>query len=832
MANYDLPAVVEKRVRYFDGQFLQDQDFIDEQDYQLDREHRHNRLLHGSGVAEGLAVTSAAANQVTVAPGTALDSDGHQLVLAQATTVDLPAETFNNQQGVQLYLGYLASAEDPQTTAGSADFTRWLERPELTALLAGQDFEGTSPPVLLATLALDGSGRVAVDAAVRDYAGLRLPGPAADAPVLTSAANGTVELAGSLAVDGSVGVGTVQPGSNLHVNVASSGTPVHAMQIDVQSFQTMPNAQNSAFLQVRDIGAGGTHFLIRGDGMVGVGTGAPAAKLDVAGGGGTSVDLQVNGRLRSNNNDGGLWVAQDRFIGGLDTTKIGIWNGNAFRLTVLNTGSVGIGTTSPGAALEVAGAGGGSVDLLVNGRLRSNSNDGGLWVSSDRFIGGVLNQVGFYTGNAWRLVVNPDGTTGVGTSKPMSTLHVNADSSGQPIHAMQIDVQSFQTMANAQASHFLWVRDVGAGAGGNYLFIRGDGLVGIGTQKPGAKLEVAGGGGQSVDLLVNGRLKSNSNDGGLWVSGDRFVGGVGNQIGFWSNNAWRLLVNPAGQVGIGTTTGATVSDLEIGNFSTDLDRYIALKATGGNTHRVGVKMFTWQENWGYSVQFDERGATGDGFHVKFHNQNADGVSRLFIDLNGNVGIGTTTVGTKLSVAGNGYIQSDLFVNGRLAYWWGPDGVWKQVQNRASDYAGSYSTGGPPSDLRLKADLRPIGGAMDMVRQLSGRRYRWGADGLAHFTKDIESSVFAGPAATEEENRQAWQAERQRRTQALSGDHIGLIAQDVETVLPELVRADEDGYKHISYQHFTAVLVEAIKEQDAAVRALTSEVAALRQGQPG
>ena len=36
-ANYELPSVVEKRVRFFDGQFLQEQDFIDEQKYHLDR---------------------------------------------------------------------------------------------------------------------------------------------------------------------------------------------------------------------------------------------------------------------------------------------------------------------------------------------------------------------------------------------------------------------------------------------------------------------------------------------------------------------------------------------------------------------------------------------------------------------------------------------------------------------------------------------------------------------------------------------------------------------------------------------------------------------------
>jgi hypothetical protein len=159
MADYALPAVVEKRVRYFDGQFLQDQDFIDEQDYQLDREHRVNRLLHGPGVAEGLGVTSGAPNQVTVAAGTAIHANGWQLALAQATNVDLPAATFNNKQGVQLYLSYLVSAEDPQTVAGSSDFTRWLERPALTALAPGSQWPGTSPPVLLATLSVDGARR-------------------------------------------------------------------------------------------------------------------------------------------------------------------------------------------------------------------------------------------------------------------------------------------------------------------------------------------------------------------------------------------------------------------------------------------------------------------------------------------------------------------------------------------------------------------------------------------------------------------------------------------------------------------------------------------------
>src|SRR5919202_4206124 len=145
-ANYDLPGAVEKRVRFFDGQFLQDQDFVDEQKYHLDRERRHHRVLHTAGIADGLTVTAGAANQVTVAPGTAVDSDGRALVLAQATTVDLPAEKFNDKQGVELYLSYQESAEDRQTAAGSADYTRWLERPQLFPIAPGEAYAGAKPP--------------------------------------------------------------------------------------------------------------------------------------------------------------------------------------------------------------------------------------------------------------------------------------------------------------------------------------------------------------------------------------------------------------------------------------------------------------------------------------------------------------------------------------------------------------------------------------------------------------------------------------------------------------------------------------------------------------
>jgi hypothetical protein len=317
------------------------------------------------------------------------------------------------------------------------------------------------------------------------------------------------------------------------------------------------------------------------------------------------------------------------------------------------------------------------------------------------------------------------------------------------------------------------------------------------------------------------------------VAQDRFVGGFDtNKIGFYNNNAWRLAVLNNGYVGIGTTNPG--NDLEVGAFD-NVDRFLAFKVSGGNAHRSGVKMWAWQDNYGYSIQYDERLQTGNGLHIKTHNRDPDGQTQLFVGWNGSIGIGTTNPGSlKLSVVGSTYLQGDLFVGGRMIYTSG-GGSWWQLYPRQTVidqvwWAANNGVGGPPSDIRLKTDLRPISHALDLVRKLQGVRYQWGDEGLAHFTRDIEDTVLAGPDATDEQNQQMRQAERRRALETLAGDRMGLIAQDVETVAPELVHEDADGYKHISYQHLTALLAEAIKEQDAVVRALSARVTALQARQ--
>ena len=100
-----------------------------------------------------------------------------------------------------------------------------------------------------------------------------------------------------------------------------------------------------------------------------------------------------------------------------------------------------------------------------------------------------------------------------------------------------------------------------------------------------------------------------------------------------------------GSVGIGTANPG--HDLEIGAYQGQ-DRFLTFKVEGGNTHMSGVNMWAWQDNYGYSLRYDERMASPNGLHIKSHNLDPVGATRMFLDwFTGNVGIGTTTPGARL-----------------------------------------------------------------------------------------------------------------------------------------------------------------------------------------
>lgn len=101
-----------------------------------------------------------------------------------------------------------------------------------------------------------------------------------------------------------------------------------------------------------------------------------------------------------------------------------------------------------------------------------------------------------------------------------------------------------------------------------------------------------------------------------------------------------------------------------------------------------------------------------------------------------------------------------------------------------------------SDIRLKENITPLSGAIEKVSSLKGIYFN-----------------FKGKSS---DNRE-----------------IGVIAQDVEKVLPELVSTNEQGYKSVDYTKLTPVLIEAVKELKAENELLKQRLDALerRRQQP-
>jgi hypothetical protein len=106
-----------------------------------------------------------------------------------------------------------------------------------------------------------------------------------------------------------------------------------------------------------------------------------------------------------------------------------------------------------------------------------------------------------------------------------------------------------------------------------------------------------------------------------------------------------LTITGAGNVGIGTT--APTEKVQIGDFGSR-DVYLAIKSVGGNQTTNGIKFRNFSDNYGWTLQNDERLGT-DGLNFISHFDDSTGISRLFLGKFGGVGIGTTAPLWQLNV---------------------------------------------------------------------------------------------------------------------------------------------------------------------------------------
>ena len=255
------------------------------------------------------------------------------------------------------------------------------------------------------------------------------------------------------------------------------------------------------------------------------------------------------------------------------------------------------------------------------------------------------------------------------------------------------------------------------------------------------------------------------------------------------------LATASGNVGIGTTSPSVNAN------------QTSLTINGINVSRLDMQV-SGTRNAGFVVASDAAYLeTTAAIPLVFYTNSSE---RMRITSGGNVIVGSTTdVSRPFSVWGSGGIgiyssnayAAQLVLNfnssTNIGYllsdqnaFYVRTGVAKPVYVQANEANGVYLSVGATSwtansDSRLKNIISPINNAVDKLSALNAVVYSWKSD------------------ETNKEN-------------------IGLIAQDVETVLPQLIDTSQDGFLGVRYVELVPVLVKAIQELKAEIETLKNK----------
>ena len=120
-------------------------------------------------------------------------------------------------------------------------------------------------------------------------------------------------------------------------------------------------------------------------------------------------------------------------------------------------------------------------------------------------------------------------------------------------------------------------------------------------------------------------------------------------------------------------------------------------------------------------------------------------------------------------------------------------------------------------------LSPNGGVVEVVgsgtytgtwTQASDERYKSNIKSLPEIMKKVK---LLQPVEYE------WNKDRYPEENFPDGKQVGLIAQEVEKIFPEIVATDKDGYKSIDYSKISVLLLQAMKEQQNEIEKQSDEI---------
>ncbi|MDB5275619.1 MAG: tail fiber protein [Ferruginibacter sp.] len=445
------------------------------------------------------------------------------------------------------------------------------------------------------------------------------------------------------------------------------------------------------------------------------------------------------------------------------------------------------------------------IDMGINGSGNTSSvmggaNDGYLYTKGNNFLLGTANaskSLVFMTGGQIqstyeRMRIDGNGNVGIGVTSPSYKLQVSAASNPLQLTGLQTgaNTDSVLTVSNGvvkrlspasltTSSSNAWalVGNTGSattklGTTGNYdlplitnnttqMTVTADGNIGIGSTSFDAS--------QPEKLLVDGGTTSTSNLIGAYADINNYV-----QIGVQNRNSG----NSASSDIVATADNGT-------NTTNYIDMGINSSSYANNNSNLLNRV-----NVGYLYSnatadfFIGNGATNQDMIFFTNNGSAgtvtaNGNEAMRIDANGNVGIG----GTFRNVSGTATTNPEkLVVSGNIIPRTSGSGT---IGTSTYKWNAVYATNGTiqTSDRRMKTNILDLKYGLKEVLAMRPVSFNW-------------------------------------KTTPGSNNKVGLIAQEVKAIVPEVVSGDETKETlGLNYAELVPVLINAVKEQQKEIEAL-------------